>query len=122
MDVEPISPTDLIGVIFQSDVFFKSSKKKGRPDILVELYYNGFQKVMIIEVKIEKIEHGDDESISAAHERNLVKAREQVGLYIWKDSTENVIQRVVVSGVWHPRLMELENFIPYKLNSVYEFL
>jgi hypothetical protein len=122
LDVEPISPTDLIGVIFQSDVFFKSSKKKGRPDILVELYYNGFQKVMIIEVKIEKIEHGDDESISAAHERNLVKAREQVGLYIWKDSTENVIQRVVVSGVWHPRLMELENFIPYKLNSVYEFL
>lgn len=77
---------------------------------------------MIIEVKLEKIEKGDDESITAAHKRNLSQARKQIRCYTWKDATEDIIQRVVVSGVWHPSMKKSESHVPYKLSSRYEFL
>ncbi len=78
--------------------------------------------VMIIEMEIETIENGDDKSIKVAHERNIKKARKQVTLYTWEQATEDIIQRVVVSGVWHPSHRTTETYVPYKLNSIYEVL
>ncbi len=100
----------------------EESKKKGRPDIILQLSYAGFKMVMIIEMEIETIENGDDKSIKVAHERNLKKARKQVTLYTWEQAIEDVIQRVVVSGVWHPSPRTTETYVPYKLNSIYDFL
>ncbi len=113
-----ISPADLIRLIFQS----YDSKNKVPRDIVADLNYDGFHMVMIIVVKIDKIARSDDASISAAHEQNLVKARKQAGLYVAKDATKDFIQRVVVSGVWHPRLNEVEAIIHYKLNLLYKFM
>jgi hypothetical protein len=93
-----------------------------RPDMVLGLYYAGFKTVMIVEVRIEKIEDEDDEKIDAAHIRNISKARKQVALCSWQGAKEETIQRVVVSGVWHPSPMEAETYLPYKLSSRYEFL
>jgi hypothetical protein len=109
-------------IIQKYDVFSEELKAKGRPDIIVQLSYAGFKMLMIIEMEIETIQNGDDKSIKVAHERNLKEARKQVTLYTWEQATEDIIQRVVVSGVWHPSPRTTETYVPYKLNSIYDFL
>jgi hypothetical protein len=86
------------------------------------LYYDGFKMVMMVVVKMETIKDGADEKIDAAHIRNISKGKEEAVLYNWQDADEEIIQRVVVSGVWHPGPMETETCVPYKMSSRYEFL
>ncbi len=95
----------------------------GRTDMAVVLRYSGFKMVLIIEVKVKEIKKGDDKSVNKTHDANMKSAMKQVQNNFWEKSKTSSIQRVIVSGVWHPAPCLTETDItPYQLSSRYEFV
>lgn len=99
----------------------KSTGKEGRADLAVALLYRNRPKtVYMIEVKFEKMEEAVViESINEAHDRNLKKAKEQLGGYEWLEPKADNVQKIAVSGVWY-RLVSGRQV--YELSTAYEFL
>jgi hypothetical protein len=87
----------------------------------VALLYEGGPKVaFIIEVKLATIESLEAESVEDAHKENLAAATaHQAENYVWKGEKVEILQNVVVSGVWHPSTA-VNNC--YELNASYRFL
>lgn len=94
--------------------------KDGQVDLAVALIYDNHPKTAyLIEVKFEKIEEDGFDSITAAHNRNTNKAKEQLAEYGWLEPNVDSIQKIAVSGVWHRRVSRRQVF---ELSIAYEFL
>jgi hypothetical protein len=86
----------------------------------VELnYVRGLSTVLIIEVKLAKIAHCDPNIIAKKHQDNKAEAEPQVRDYVWAGTPVKTQQRVVVSGVWHPRSPDSTEF---EMSTQYWFL
>jgi predicted transcriptional regulator len=84
------------------------------------LYEGGPTKAFIIAVKIAKIESLEPESVEDAHLENLTAATaHQVENYVWRGEKVEILQKVVVSGVWRPSTTANK---AYELKARYQFL
>lgn len=83
------------------------------------LYSDGPKKAFIIEVKLAKIDDARPEMVDVAHQRNLKEATEQVISYHWLGDSVDYVQRVAVSGVWHPSSTK-ENAFELSADYVFE--
>jgi hypothetical protein len=83
------------------------------------LYADDPRKAFIIDVNVAKISKFNARRIRAVHQKNINQGTAQMASYTWIGERVSIVQKVVVSGVWHPCASTGKAF---ELSSKFNFL